>query len=63
MIEPIQQHRFTRSATHYNKLRKKLPTGPVQRERAKNTEINIDGVWQKWTRYTKPFEHSLIHVY
>ena len=39
------------SADYYNELRENLPgQGPVRRPRAKNTGINMNGVWKKWIR-------------
>ena len=42
------------SANYYNELRENLPgQGPVRRPRAKNTKINMSGVWKKWMRYCR----------
>ncbi|KAI9709018.1 MAG: hypothetical protein M1828_002552 [Chrysothrix sp. TS-e1954] len=54
----VEKKRFAHSANHYNKLRQKLPTGPVQRKRANNTEINIDGVWRRWERFCEHLQED-----
>ncbi|KAI9717340.1 MAG: hypothetical protein M1828_007228 [Chrysothrix sp. TS-e1954] len=58
MQQRAQEQRIAHSANHYNKLRQKLPTGPVQRERARNTEINIDGIWRRWIRFCEHLDED-----